>query len=1330
MTADQDDPSAMWEVLNHRIDGLRRTVAQTPAESRGWPVLELCEALITRFEFRLFRSEVLGEPEPDDLLEVVDLSAVQDGEPEHLAEIWVGIPRAVAQLYLTGDGDCDRLDDAVARLRLVRSCPEVPAETWAQAGELLGRALAEYESLLKPDDDRLDPLVAEAVELLDQAEQLLDDEAEQADAALLAGRLRIGRRLRGRWEDDPATDSVELGLAIDALGQATAARIVDGADVYLLAACLTDRYELHGNQQDRSDAVQVLRIGLELPDPDGRWTVDLLELLATTLMELSGDQDDQHALDEAILTLVRARDAQPYGQRLMAVVTLGEALLRRGGMGGWQPVEADELLDCLVEILDSPGGDAPDLEDLVTGLAGIAAVQVAGAREWNPRRDRALNLLRRQLDLGCFHAGPEAVALMFVGLLLTLRGLMTVWREDSLVGVPGDLRAGVDLLERALDHPDLPPESRDWIHGHVAVCLWALAAFVPGWSSTRQLSAGEDLPSPDLAPLIRASDHLRHVEPTSDFGWLAALLAIVLAVTRGESLDDDQFMALLDEIPAAILEDALLGAWTLPLRAIAIYYRAAQDGQEAGLAEAVTALRQAYRVQPGGFATVPMLLRPLGEGLGKLAVLRRDASLAEEALTALLRAIPLCVGSLAAGAVDDLATLLIDARTVTDHLPSAAQAVEVLTEELRVEPAEARRVRLLLALQAASELAVPAPATPAGRSLVVPGALAAQGLPALPAAFSGSADEDERSRLDAVIARLDVETMHTAQVMATAAQADALMELAAAHRRRARLIPPHVPADRPDKLDPVRSDDALAFEAARLALREYARCVLLADATADGLAVAIRAQAELPMVVGWCVESGELDRAVEFVEGGRGLVLAAATTFGSVSRLLIDVGAPELAQQWAGDRTPEDVRNEALQVLGRSVRGLMLQASTVSTVGDISVAVWTAGVDAVVYLLPPNGNGDPARALIVHAPEGVEQLPLAAFTPDDDEVLAGYRAAYARAFAPAADGPVRTDEDVETAVADWRCELRSLGEWAYARVMGPLLEHLRGWGLLRPPRIVLVPMGTMAAVPWQAAWTRAADGSVRYAVEELVLSYAASARQLADAGRRERLPLKDSPALVVDPAGDLFWASQAGTAIRDTFYPDAAYLGRPRPSSNGRRGTAESLLNLLPARGADGASMLQVSTHARAGGSPEDTSLMLEDGALPVSRILERARHRAPDAPGGLVVCDACITDVAVDAQDEALTLATAFLAAGAVSVIGTRWPVEDLSTAVMMFMFHHFLADGLSRPADALRAAVLWMLDPDRAVPPRMPIMLARQARSRDLANPDAWAGFAHHGQ
>jgi CHAT domain-containing protein len=119
------------------------------------------------------------------------------------------------------------------------------------------------------------------------------------------------------------------------------------------------------------------------------------------------------------------------------------------------------------------------------------------------------------------------------------------------------------------------------------------------------------------------------------------------------------------------------------------------------------------------------------------------------------------------------------------------------------------------------------------------------------------------------------------------------------------------------------------------------------------------------------------------------------------------------------------------------------------------------------------------------------------------------------------------------------------------------------------------------------------------------------------------------------------------------------------------------VLALLPGAAAAGASLLHVSCHGRAAGVPLDSALLLSAGReLTAGRILRQARTRAPDAPAGLVVLAACLSDLTDGDHDEALTLAA-----------------------------------GTGRPADALRAAQLWMLDPARSAPPGMPAELAAEA-------------------
>jgi hypothetical protein len=330
-----------------------------------------------------------------------------------------------------------------------------------------------------------------------------------------------------------------------------------------------------------------------------------------------------------------------------------------------------------------------------------------------------------------------------------------------------------------------------------------------------------------------------------------------------------------------------------------------------------------------------------------------------------------------------------------------------------------------------------------------------------------------------------------------------------------------------------------------------------------------------------------------------------------------------------------------------------------------------------------------------------------------------------------------TDQDLDdrTARQLWNHALGELCDWAWTAAIGPVLHSSEEWNLHRPPRLVLAPVGGLGAVPWQAARVTSAGSSARhpryrYACEVAVFSSCASARQLIDVAARTQLPLSQSPVFVADPTDDLAWAIVEARRVRSAYYPDARYLGVPLSEASGR-GEPGEVLPYLPSAAGDGASMLHLACHARAEDSSDRSFLVLADNQpLYIDDILRQAGGRPPAEPGGLVVLAACETDLSVGDYDEALTLATSFLAAGATGVIGSRWQVQDARTALLMFMFHHYLiADAGRSPADALRAAQLWMLDPDRVIPGKMPDKLAKEIR-RQLADPIAWAGFSAYGR
>jgi hypothetical protein len=302
-----------------------------------------------------------------------------------------------------------------------------------------------------------------------------------------------------------------------------------------------------------------------------------------------------------------------------------------------------------------------------------------------------------------------------------------------------------------------------------------------------------------------------------------------------------------------------------------------------------------------------------------------------------------------------------------------------------------------------------------------------------------------------------------------------------------------------------------------------------------------------------------------------------------------------------------------------------------------------------------------------------------------------------------------------------RNRLAAVCEWAWPALIEPLLVDLGETGRdHRPYRAILVPGDGLGYVPWHAA--RTAD--LRYACEDFAFSYAASARQLVAVVRRPRAS-GGAVTLVADPTGDLLWAPAEVTCLRRGAYPGALVLGGTEDADGA--GTPDEVLRSLA--GDPGPAVLHLACHASTGQTPDASHVVLAGGAeLPVARILAAAQARRPDEPGGLVVLSACTTDLTTAAYDEALTLATAFLAAGAVGVVGSRWPVNDRFTACLMVMFHRFRTAGGLGDRDALRAAQLWMLDPDRDVP--ADVEAVYPDRPRLLADPVSWAAFTHQGR
>ncbi|MFF2348225.1 CHAT domain-containing protein [Kitasatospora sp. NPDC058115] len=524
-----------------------------------------------------------------------------------------------------------------------------------------------------------------------------------------------------------------------------------------------------------------------------------------------------------------------------------------------------------------------------------------------------------------------------------------------------------------------------------------------------------------------------------------------------------------------------------------------------------------------------------------------------------------------------------------------------------------------------------------------------------------------------------------------------------------------------------------------------------------------------------------LRAVVAALELGRGLVLHASTTTTDVPDLLRSTGHPDLADAWLssgaaqdgpapGGRgldavlglpggllaslpggaeipVPDDLRRRALTALAVSPAGEALMAP--SAVAEIADALGAAGADALVYLLPPGAGRSGAAVLVTPGEDGAGDLHLLPLTlvsvdavrSEDRGPLAAYRRAHLDRQATLEACPPRHPERA-AARRRWRATLAELCDWAGTTVLRPLLRHpaLRAATRRGPdalPRLVLVPFGELGGVPWHAALLSSGlrDGGrpVR-AVERAVISYAASARQFCEVVRRPRLPLGERPVIVGDPTRELMFAEVEAEYLHADHYPHGTLLGYVEDAVGA--GTPAEVLAALPAPGRAGASVLHLACHALPSErSPLDAYLGLAPdpragdrlGRLPVGDILRQAQGRPPGSPGGLVVLDACVSDHTGGDVDEALTLSSAFLAAGATGVVGSRWEVVDEMVCVLMYVFHGRLAAG-DPPVEALRRTQLWALDPDRRLPPGAPPELVSLAR-RDTGALDVWAAFAYQG-
>jgi CHAT domain-containing protein len=124
---------------------------------------------------------------------------------------------------------------------------------------------------------------------------------------------------------------------------------------------------------------------------------------------------------------------------------------------------------------------------------------------------------------------------------------------------------------------------------------------------------------------------------------------------------------------------------------------------------------------------------------------------------------------------------------------------------------------------------------------------------------------------------------------------------------------------------------------------------------------------------------------------------------------------------------------------------------------------------------------------------------------------------------------------------------------------------------------------------------------------------------------------------------------------------------------------------------------LHIATHALRDSESGEPALVLADGLLSTSEIETMISARL----GSLVVLAACSTSRGRSSMDGNLSLARAFVAAGASAVVASLWDTDDRDAQFLFKRFYEELARGATA-ADALHVAQLSLLRRDSNVRPR----------------------------
>lgn len=247
-------------------------------------------------------------------------------------------------------------------------------------------------------------------------------------------------------------------------------------------------------------------------------------------------------------------------------------------------------------------------------------------------------------------------------------------------------------------------------------------------------------------------------------------------------------------------------------------------------------------------------------------------------------------------------------------------------------------------------------------------------------------------------------------------------------------------------------------------------------------------------------------------------------------------------------------------------------------------------------------------------------------------------------------------------------DFNKYAEVLYDALIAPIEPELKGI-----KQVGIVPSGILHFLPFQMIGYTAESGRFMSLIEQHSIFYASSLIVLYQS-QEEKKVLK---VLAMGNADGTLPATEAEVALIKDYFPTAkVYIGK------------EATEQIIKADHAD-YNVLHFATHGTLDAyDPFKSHLVLsahnteEDGDLTVEEVFEFGLQGYE-----LVTLSACQTAVPMSENEWPINPATGFLGAGAKTVIGSLWKVNDEATGKMMGYFYQKMQEGMDK-VDALRAA------------------------------------------